>query len=63
MRLYLDEHVPVSLASPLAAHGVDCLTTQQAGNAGLSDEAQLAFATSNARALVTFNRRDFLTLV
>ena len=42
MRLYLDEHVPVALSSALAAHGVDCLTTQEAGNLGRSDEDQLA---------------------
>ena len=62
MRLYLDEHVPVAIASALAAHGVDCLTTQQAGNTTLSDEAQLAFATQAGRAIVTFNRRDFVAL-
>jgi len=62
MRLYLDEHVPAILASALAAHGIDCLTTQDAGNPGLSDEDQLAFAASRGRALVTFNRKDFLIL-
>jgi predicted nuclease of predicted toxin-antitoxin system len=62
MRLYLDEHVPVALAPVLTAHGVDCLTTLQAHNLGLSDESQLAFATENQRALVTFNRKDFLSL-
>lgn len=63
MRLYLDEHVPVALASALAGHDVDCLTTQQAGHRGLPDEAQLAFSTREGRALVTFNRKDFLMLV
>ncbi len=62
MRLYLDEHVPVTLAPALTAHGVDCLTTQQAGRLGQSDEEQLAFATQNGRALLTFNRKDFLLL-
>ncbi len=51
MRLYLDEHVPVALSSALAAHGVDCLTTQEAGNLGRSDEDQLAFAIQNGRPL------------
>ncbi len=62
MRLYLDEHVPVALSSALAAHGVDCLTTQQAGNVGRSDDDQLTYATQNGRALVTFNRKDFVLL-
>ncbi len=62
MRLYLDEHVPVAVAPALVAHGVDCLSTQEAGNVGLSDEDQLAFATRSGRVLVTFNRKDFLAL-
>ncbi len=28
MNLYFDEHIPLTLASILATHGVDCLTTQ-----------------------------------
>ena len=63
VKLYLDEHVPVLLATTLAAHGVDCLTTQQAANPGRSDEEQLTFATRERRALVTFNCKDFLILV
>lgn len=62
MRLYLDENVPVPLATALANHGVDCLTTRDAGNRGHSDEEQLAFATQEQRTLVTFNCKDFLPL-
>lgn len=62
MRLYLDEHVPVVLASFLVAHGADCLTTRDAGNLGLSDEEQLAVAARDRRALVTFNSVDFIRL-
>ena len=47
----------------LRTHGVDCLTTQQATNHGRSDEQQLIFATAEARALFTFNHKDFLPLV
>jgi len=43
MRLYLDENVPVIVASLLSAHGVDCLTARQAGNLSLSDAEQLVF--------------------
>jgi len=63
MKLYLDENIPVVFCTTLAAHGVDCLTTQQAGHLGLSDVQQLAFAMTEGRALVTFNRKDFLPLV
>ncbi len=63
MNLYLDENIPVVLCAALAPHGVTCLTTQQAGNLGLSDFQQLAFATTEGRALMTFNCKDFLPLV
>ena len=62
MRLYLDENVPVILASLLSAHGVDCLTARQAGNLSLSDEEQLVFTTNERRILFTFNCRDYLEL-
>jgi predicted nuclease of predicted toxin-antitoxin system len=62
MRLYFDENVPVPLATALAEHGIDCLTTRDAGNRGLSDEEQLMFATQEQRSLVTFNCKDFLSL-
>lgn len=62
MRLYLDEHVPVVLASFLVAHGTDCLTTRDAGNLSLSDEDQLIAAARDHRTLVTFDSVDFLRL-
>jgi hypothetical protein len=57
--LYLDEHIQISLAGALKARGIDILTTQEAGNIGLDDMNQLAFATKNRRALFSFNKRDF----
>lgn len=62
MKLHLDENIPVVLCTALSAHGVDSLTTQQAGNLGLSDVQQLAFATTEGRTLLTFNLKDFLLL-
>lgn len=62
MRFYLDEHVPLVLASFLNSHGVDCLTARDAGNLGLSDEEQLIVATGERRVLVTFNCVDFVRL-
>jgi hypothetical protein len=44
----------------LRDRGVDCLSTQQAGNLGCSDSDQLAFATSQERVILTFNVRDFV---
>ena len=62
IRLYLDRHVMTRLAEDLARHGFDCLTTQQAGNDRASDEEQLAFATAQSRAILTYNIRDFAPL-
>lgn len=44
--------------------GHDVLTVQAAGNAnlGIPDEAVLAFAISDNRAVVTLNRQDFIRL-
>ncbi|TKB67396.1 MAG: hypothetical protein E8D52_12530 [Nitrospira sp.] len=62
MKFYLDEHIHLTMASLLHARGIDCITTRDAGNFGFSDEAQLAFATSQGRAILTFNHKDFLLL-
>ncbi|MFY4728344.1 DUF5615 family PIN-like protein [Nitrospira sp. BLG_2] len=43
----------------LRPHGFDVLTTRDASNLGLSDDAQLRFATERQRALLTHNRIDF----
>ncbi len=62
MKLYLDEHIPTILARILRERGVDCVTTQEAGNIGRPDQGQLQYATTHSRVLLTFNRRDFLAL-
>lgn len=62
MRLYLDESVSVVLARVLLQHGIDCLTTRDAGFLGKTDEFQLAFATREQRVLFTHDTRDFLQL-
>ncbi len=62
MTLYLDEHLSPLLARMLRNRGVDCLTAIETGNLGQSDEAQLTYATSQGRVLLTFDREDFLAL-
>ena len=44
--------------------GHDLVTAQEAGqaNQGIEDEAVLAYATEPGRAVLTFNRRDFIRL-
>ena len=50
------------LAEDLAAHGYDCLKTQEAGKDTASDEEQLIFAVANRRTILTYNIRDFAPL-
>ena len=63
-RLYADEQYPLPVVDLLRALGHDVLTVQEAGKAGLGipDEEVLAYATSNERAVLTFDRRDFMRL-
>jgi hypothetical protein len=60
--LYLDEDVVPELARVLRGHGHDVVSAHERGRQGVSDEAQLAYATAEDRALLTFNYPDFLRL-
>jgi tetraacyldisaccharide-1-P 4'-kinase len=62
--LYADEQFPFQAIECLRLLGHDVLTVQAAGNAnrGVPDEAVLAFATQQCRAVLTLNRRDFIRL-
>jgi hypothetical protein len=63
IRLYLDEDtINRALVAGLRARNVDVLTAQEADKIGVSDEAQLSFATSEHRTIFTFNTRDFVQL-
>ncbi|NJM42642.1 MAG: DUF5615 family PIN-like protein [Anaerolineae bacterium] len=62
-RLYSDEDFVFAVTEGLRTLGHDVLTVQEAGNAGIDDDAiQLEFAIQNDRAVVTFNRWDFVWL-
>jgi hypothetical protein len=61
LRFYLDQHIHSAIASGLRQHGIDVLTAQEAGQCGLSDTDQLAFATSEERVMVTHDT-DYLEL-
>lgn len=63
MRLYLDEDSQ-SRASVAALRqaGHDVLTTAEAGQMESPDDAQLAFALAESRAILTANRGDFARL-
>jgi predicted nuclease of predicted toxin-antitoxin system len=63
-RLYANENFPLQVVTALQQLGHDVLTTKDAGksNEGIPDEAVLAFAISEKRAVLTHNRKDFIRL-
>jgi predicted nuclease of predicted toxin-antitoxin system len=62
--LYADEDFPLPVVEKLRELGHDVLTTEEAGKANqkIKDEDVLAFATSQDRAVLTYNRKDFIRL-
>ena len=61
IRLYFDENMPEAVATQLASHGIDVLTTQKAKRCGTDDLEQLRFAASIGRVICSQDK-DFLTL-
>jgi predicted nuclease of predicted toxin-antitoxin system len=59
IKLYLDENVPEAIAVALRLRGHDIKTVKDAGRKGISDIDQLKYATSEDRAIFTFNIADF----
>ena len=58
---YTDENVAKAVVKGLRLRGVDVLTVPEAGKLGASDQAHLAFASSQSRVLFTQDD-DFLSL-
>jgi predicted nuclease of predicted toxin-antitoxin system len=63
-RFYADEQYPYPVVKCLRDLGHDVLTVQEAGqsNQKIPDSEVLAFATSDGRAVITQNRKDFFVL-
>jgi len=63
-RLYANENFPLPAVQELRRLGHDVLTTHEAGQGGqaIADEAVLAFACTERRSLLTFNRKHFIHL-
>jgi predicted nuclease of predicted toxin-antitoxin system len=63
-QLYANENFPLQVVEALRQFGHDVLTVREAGldNQRISDADVLAYATANARVLLTINRRDFIRL-
>jgi hypothetical protein len=62
VKVYLDEDLSPAIAKILRRHGVDATSAHEVGNTQLNDRAQLAYATGEARAIVTANVADFIAL-
>lgn len=63
IRLYMDEDAQRnSLIRALRARQFDVLTANEAGQTGIPDPEQLAFASAHDRTVFTFNRGDFIQL-
>lgn len=60
----LDEDISYTVAEGLRQRGVDAVSVHELGRANkrISDEDQLSYATTDGRALVTYNRADFQDL-
>jgi hypothetical protein len=62
LRFFTDEDIHGALASALRKRGFDAVSTVEAGRSSLPDDSQLIWATSEERAIVTFNVSDFALL-
>jgi predicted nuclease of predicted toxin-antitoxin system len=63
-RLYSNENFPLPVVELLRQFGHDVITTRDVGkdNEGIPDEDVLRFAVESRRAILTYNRRDFVHL-
>ncbi len=58
-RLYLDEDTIPGLARLLRENGYDVVSAHDIGALRITDDEQLAIATSQRRAIISSNHRDF----
>jgi len=63
VKLLLDEHYANEIAAKLRAAGHDVATVSERGLRGIDDEPLLALSSSEDRALLTNNARDFMPIV
>lgn len=61
-RLFIDEDIHDRLAEALRENGFDAINAREAGRKGLPDVEQLEFATTQGRAILSFNVVDYEAL-
>jgi hypothetical protein len=61
-RFFTDEDIYAAVAAALRKREIDATSTSEADRFSQSDEAQLVYATSEGRVLVTFNVAHFASL-
>jgi hypothetical protein len=61
LRFYLDENVPLAIASQLNARGIDVVSVRELGTLGQSDRVHLSTATELGRVLCSHDI-DFVRL-
>ena len=59
IKLYLDEDVHKKVATALRLKGYDVISAHEVQNNSLTDKKQLEFASTEHRAIFTFNAADF----
>lgn len=62
LRLYLDEDVHKRVAAALRMRQFDVVSAHELQRQGLTDEQQIAYASTAGRAIVTYNSSDFARL-
>ena len=62
IKLYLNENMSAEIAQRLREQGYDAVSSHEAGMDALDDEAQISFAVSERRAVVSINKKDFLAI-
>lgn len=63
IKLLIDEDVWLGLALALREAGYDAIAITELDRKGLSDQAQMTFAVTEGRAIITHNIQDFVPLV
>ncbi|MEK7276482.1 MAG: DUF5615 family PIN-like protein [Chloroflexota bacterium] len=62
LKLFLDEHIWRGLTEALRKRGYDAIAVEDVGKKGEDDEPLLVFATTQGRAILTYNISDFSPL-